>query len=86
MSLSKPGARAAGTGRRSAAGGPHSWWLRTAGLAVTLAGTVLVAAACGGGSSPGPAASGRSLYARELAYSRCMRARSAGLPHPQAGT
>jgi hypothetical protein len=38
------------------------------------AGTVLLAAARGGGSS-GPAASpGHTLYAPELTYSRCMRA------------
>jgi hypothetical protein len=50
---------------------------RVAALAGALAGTVLLAAACGG--SPGPAASsGESLYQRSLAYSRCMR--SHGVP------
>jgi hypothetical protein len=42
---------------------------------VVSAGTVLLAAACGGGS-PGPAAS--ALYLRSLTYSRCMR--SHGVP------
>ena len=46
---------------------------RAAWLAVVSAGTVLLAAACGGGS-PGPAASpGQALYAQALTYSRCMR-------------
>jgi hypothetical protein len=41
---------------------------------VVPAATVLLATACGGGSS-GPAASpGDSLYQRSLTYSRCMRA------------
>jgi hypothetical protein len=44
---------------------------------VVLAGTVLLAAACGG--SPAPAVSpGQSLYQRSLTYSRCMR--SHGVP------
>ena len=71
-------ARTAGAGRpgrQVSAGGPRAWLRRRAGLAVTLAGTVLLAAACGG-SSPGPAAS--ALYQRSLAYSRCMR--SHGVP------
>ena len=43
-----------------------------------LAGIVLLAAACGGGSA-GPAASpGQALYQQELTYSRCMR--SHGVP------
>jgi hypothetical protein len=42
---------------------------------VVSAGTVLLAAACGG-SSPGPAAS--ALYLRSLTYSRCTR--SHGVP------
>ena len=51
---------------------------RAAGLAAVLAGTVLLAAACGG-SSPGSAASpGQGLYARALTYSQCMR--SHGVP------
>ena len=58
-------ARARGPGRRR----------RAAWLAVVSAGTVLLAAACGGGS-PGPAAS--ALYLRSLTYSRCMR--SHGVP------
>lgn len=73
MSMSKPGNQAGWAARRVAQGGPYFWWRRTAGLAVTLAGAVLLAAACGG-SSPGPAASpGRTLYQRSLTYSRCMR-------------
>jgi len=53
------------------------WPRRTAGLAATLAGTALLAAACGGSPSA-VAPPGRSLYARELTYSRCMR--SHGVP------
>jgi hypothetical protein len=49
-----------------------------AGVAVTLAGTVLLAAACGGGGSAGPAASPSRLYRQSLTYSRCMR--SHGVP------
>jgi hypothetical protein len=44
---------------------------------VVSAGTVLLAAACGGGS-PGPAASPSRLYQQSLTYSRCMR--SHGVP------
>jgi hypothetical protein len=51
---------------------------RAAWLAIVSAGTVLLAAACGG-SSPGSAASpGQELYAQALTYSRCMR--SHGVP------
>jgi hypothetical protein len=72
--MSKPGSQAAWAARRVAQGGRYFWWRRAAGLAVTLAGAVLLAAACAG-SSPGPAASpGRTLYQRSLTYSRCMRA------------
>jgi len=39
-----------------------------------LAGTELLVAACGGGSPPPAASPGQALYARELTYSRCMRA------------
>jgi hypothetical protein len=66
-------------GWRVRAGGLVGWPLRVRGLggrrarsarlAVVSAGTVLLAAACGG--SPGPAAS--ALYQRSLTYSRCMR-------------
>lgn len=85
MSVRKPGGQAARTARQPPVSGPTgpARWARVRGpgdrrraawLAVVLAGTVLLAAACGGGS-PGPAASpGDSLYARELTYSRCMRA------------
>ena len=86
MSVSKPGSQAARTARQPPVSGravSSARWARAAGwghrrraawLAVALAGTVLLAAACGGGS-PGPAASpGHTLYARELIYSRCMRA------------
>jgi hypothetical protein len=44
---------------------------------VTLAATVLLAAACGGGAPSAPAASS-ALYRQSLAYSRCMR--SHGVP------
>ena len=47
-------------------------WRRAAWLTGVLAGMVLLAAACGGGS-PGPAASPSRLYQQSLTYSRCMR-------------
>lgn len=50
---------------------------RAAWLAVLSAATVLLAAACGGGS-PAPAASPNRLYQQALTYSRCMR--SHGVP------
>jgi len=83
MSASKPGSRAARTARQPPVIGRavrSARWARACGrghrrratrLAVVSAGTVLLAAACGGGS---PAASpGGSLYQQSLAYSRCMR-------------
>jgi hypothetical protein len=48
-----------------------------AGLALAVAGTALLAGACGGGSA-GPATSPSRLYQQELTYSRCMR--SHGVP------
>lgn len=85
MSVRKPGSQAPRTARRppvsgqvvrparrARAGGPRHR-RRAVWLAVVSAGTVLLATACGG--SAGPAASpGHTLYARELSYSRCMRA------------
>jgi hypothetical protein len=48
-------------------------------LAVVLAGLGLLAAACGGGGSPAPAA-----YQKVLAYSQCMRGHGvASFPDPQ---
>jgi hypothetical protein len=86
MNASKPGSQAARAARQPPVSGRavrSARWARACGrghrrraawLAVVPAGTVLLAAACGGGS-PGPAASpGHTLYARELTYSRCMRA------------
>ena len=52
-------------------------WRRAAWPTGVVAGTVLLAAACGGGS-PGPAASPSRLYQQSLTYSRCMR--SHGVP------
>ncbi len=49
---------------------------RAAWVAMVSAGTVLLAAACGG--SPGSAASPSRLYQQSLTYSRCMR--SHGVP------
>src|SRR5258707_3087341 len=49
---------------------------RAAWIAMVSAGTVLLAAACGG--SPGSAASPSRLYQQSLTYSRCMR--SHGVP------
>jgi len=85
MSTFRAGSQEAGAARRPPAGGglagpacrPRARrprHRRAAWLAVISAGTGLLAAACVGGS-PGPAASpGHTLYARELTYSRCMRA------------
>jgi hypothetical protein len=47
-------------------------------LAVILAGTALLAAACGGGGSS-PALAGQTAYQKALAYSQCMR--SHGVPN-----
>jgi hypothetical protein len=76
MSMNEPGNQAAWAAGRVAQGGSYFWWRRTACLAVALAGTVLLTAACGG--SPGPAASPSRLYHQSLSYSRCMR--SHGVP------
>jgi hypothetical protein len=86
MRMSQPRGQAAGIAQQPAvSGGPvrPARWVRARGLgerrqvawlALVVAGTVLLVAACGGGS-PRPAASpGQALYARELTYSRCMRA------------
>lgn len=88
MTMNKPSSPAAGSALQPAAGGGAVSPVgrvcarglgrrrRAAWLVVLLAGTMLLAA-CGG--SPAPAASpGQSLYARELAYSQCMR--SHGVP------
>jgi hypothetical protein len=59
-----------------------------AGLAVTLAGMLLLAVACGsGGGSPGPAASpGQRLYQQALTYSQCMRSHGVpDFPDPKQG-
>ena len=90
MSTIGAGSQAADAARRppvsSAAVRPARWARvrdlgarrRAAWLALVPAGTVLLAAACGG-SSPGSAASpGQELYAQALTYSRCMR--SHGVP------
>ena len=88
MSTIRAGSQAAGAARRSPAGGGAAgagrWvrpydlrsWRQVAWLAVVSAGTVLLAAACGG--SPGSAASPSRLYQQSLTYSRCMR--SHGVP------
>ncbi len=59
---------------------------RAAALAAALAGTVLLAAACGGGS-PRPAASpGQRLYQQALAYSQCMHSHGVPeFPDPKQG-
>ncbi len=52
-------------------------------LAVVLAGAGLLAATCGGGSSP--ALTAQTVYQKELAYSQCMRGHGvAGFPDPQS--
>lgn len=89
MSTTRAGSQAAGAARQgpvSSRAARSARWARARGLGsrpraawrVVSAGTVLLAAACGGGS-PAPAASaGQSLYQRSLTYSRCMR--SHGVP------
>jgi hypothetical protein len=55
---------------------------RPAGLAAALAGTALLAAACGG--SGAPASAQLTNYQKALAYSQCMRAHGEpGFPDPQ---
>ena len=82
MSASKPGSRAARTARQPPVIGRavrSARWARACGrghrrratrLAVVSAGTVLLAAACGGSPAASP---GDSLYQQSLTYSRCMR-------------
>ena len=56
---------------------------RPAVLAAVLAGTALLAAACGGGARPASAA--LTSYQKALAYSQCMRAHGEpGFPDPQS--
>jgi hypothetical protein len=75
--LRRTGLRRTGL-RRTGPGGPR----RAGALAAGLAATALLAAACGGGSSPAPAAD--SAYQKLLAYSQCMRAHGEpGFPDPQ---
>jgi hypothetical protein len=55
---------------------------RPLALAAALAGTALLAAACGGGAKPVSAA--LTNYQKALAYSQCMRAHGEpGFPDPQ---
>ncbi len=103
MSSTEAGGQAAGAAPPQAAGGgaadPARWVradghaggpgprLRRAGV---LAGTLLLAAACGGGCGSGssrPAASsGQSLYQQSLAYSECMHSHGApDFPDPKRG-
>lgn len=58
-----------------------------AGLAVTLAGIALLAEACGGGSSPGTAASSEQrLYYQARTYTGCMRSHGVTeFPEPKPG-
>jgi hypothetical protein len=52
-------------------------------LAAALAGTALLAAACGSGGPP--AAAGTTAYQKALAYSQCMRSHGVpGFPDPQS--
>jgi hypothetical protein len=76
---------AARLARRAGARGPGQR-RRAAWLAVTLAVTVLLAAACGGGS-PGPAASpGQRLYQQARTYTDCMRSHGVPeFPEPKPG-
>jgi hypothetical protein len=61
-------------GRRRSARRP---WPRRAGFLAAMANLALLAAACGGSSSP--ATGGSTQYQKELAYSQCMR--SHGVPN-----
>jgi hypothetical protein len=59
--------------------GCHRWGV----LAAILAGAGVLAAACGGGSSP--ALTAQTVYQKALAYSQCMRGHGIdGFPDPQA--
>jgi hypothetical protein len=54
-------------------------------LTALLAGTALLAAACGGGSAGSAGSTGSSPYAKALAYTRCMRSNGvANYPDPNA--
>jgi hypothetical protein len=56
------------------------------GLAVTLAGTVFLAAACGHGSPSSSASPGQRLYQQARAYTGCMRAHGVpDFPEPKPG-
>jgi len=76
-----------GRGRRPSVAlwhkGPRRPRLRRAmTLAAALAGTALLATACGGGSSP--TSDPQTAYQKTLAYSQCMRAHGEpGFPDPQ---
>jgi hypothetical protein len=58
-------------------GRPRTVWARAGRLTSALAGVTLLASACGGGSTAGPAAH-LTAYQMELAYAECMRAH--GMP------
>jgi hypothetical protein len=63
---------------------PRPGRARASGLAAALAGVALLAAACGGSPSAGPAAH-PTAYQRELAYAQCMRAHGLpSFPDPQS--
>jgi hypothetical protein len=65
-------------------GRPQRARLQRAGvLAATVAGTALLAAACGSGNSS--AAAGSTTYQKALAYAQCMRSRGVpGWPDPNS--
>jgi hypothetical protein len=57
---------------------PGRSWLRQTVALATMASTAVLAAACGGGSSPAASATGPTREQAALAYARCMR--SHGVP------
>jgi hypothetical protein len=70
------GVRQRRTGPRRAAAGL---------LTALLAGTALLAAACGGGSAGSAGSAGSSPYAKALAYTQCMRSNGvANYPDPNS--
>ena len=59
---------------------PRNWprFVRAIPVTAALAGLALMAAGCGGSNSPGAGGSSSTVFAKFLAYSRCMR--SHGIP------
>lgn len=66
-------------------GSQRPGWREARLLAVALAAVSLLAAACGGSSTPPAPSAYQTAYQRELAYAACMRAHGLpGFPDPQS--